>query len=420
VLAVALTIRLVAALAVGPELAPGADADDYVRIGKSIADGDGIPTHELMLNNGGPSALRPPAYPFTLGGIFAITGDSLAAARIAQALLGTVTVALLGLVAWQIFRRRDVALAAMGITAIYPPFIGIGAALMTETLFLPLMLGSVAAALEQRRVGGWRWAVAAGVLAGLATLTRVSGVYLVLPLLLLVWTGRPLLSRAALRPVAAVAASAALVVAPWTIRNAIEFDAFVPVTTATGIAFAGAFNPDTREDPDHLWLPAFAVPELQPLFNMPGLDEAELSGELSSYAREFAFDHPFYVVELAWSNLGRMLEIHGLSPRVEDAQLFGFSHEDKDTGLFKAMHGLNTFGFYVLAALAIAGLWLGAWRRIPWPLWILPAGVFAGALLTIAATRYRLPADALLILLAAPPVARIRAAPAAEEEEAAN
>ena len=62
---------------------------------------------------GGPTAFRPPLYPLFLGAVYAVTGDSITAARLLQALLGVAAVGLLGVIAWQLWGRR-VALIATG------------------------------------------------------------------------------------------------------------------------------------------------------------------------------------------------------------------------------------------------------------------------------------------------------------------
>src|SRR5260221_9264591 len=72
---------------------PVSDPADYVRHAVSIAHGHGFaPT---LLPQGGPSAVRPPAYPYFLGGVFFLSGDSETAGRLASALLGVASVFLI-------------------------------------------------------------------------------------------------------------------------------------------------------------------------------------------------------------------------------------------------------------------------------------------------------------------------------------
>src|SRR4051794_34540713 len=119
VLAIALVLR-VAQIAATPHWTPVADPADYVRHAVSIGDGHGMA--DSFLPHGGPSALRPPAYPYFLGGVFAVSGDSFTAGRLAAALAGVVSVALIGLIAEILWSRRG-ALLSRGIGARCPPLV---------------------------------------------------------------------------------------------------------------------------------------------------------------------------------------------------------------------------------------------------------------------------------------------------------
>ena len=90
ILAAALMLR-VGILVFGPDLVLIGDAGDYDRHAVSIAAGDGYPD-TVLAAPGSPTALRPPGYPFWLGGLYALFGDHPEVARVAGALLGTLTV----------------------------------------------------------------------------------------------------------------------------------------------------------------------------------------------------------------------------------------------------------------------------------------------------------------------------------------
>ena len=80
------------------------------------------------------------------------------AARLANALVGTAIVALIGLIALQLWGRRE-ALAALALGAIYVPLILVGQSVMSEPLFVLCLLGAIAGVLHSR---GYRWVVAGG------------------------------------------------------------------------------------------------------------------------------------------------------------------------------------------------------------------------------------------------------------------
>src|SRR5215217_1823093 len=249
--AVALILRLGFVLAT-PGYAPQHDDRDYDRLACGLVAGEGYTRTGPPMRpkacadgpTGHPTAFRPPGFPMFLAAVYTVSEplgvDRWLAARLAQAVLGTVVVGLLGLVAWQLFGRRA-ALAAMALGALFPPAIVLGGSLLSETLFCALMLAATAAALADRRAGGdRRWLVVAGLICGLAVLTRSNAPALII-------------------------AIAALVVAPWTLRNAIELDGFAPVTTEAGSALAGTYNDATRRDPEWpaAWVPPANLRELR-------------------------------------------------------------------------------------------------------------------------------------------------------------
>jgi 4-amino-4-deoxy-L-arabinose transferase-like glycosyltransferase len=178
-------------------------------------------------------------------------GPPLHGAHISQALLGTVIVALVGAIAWEAFGTA-VALAALALAALYPVLIELSGILVAESLLTALVLAAVAAALRIRTSSHpYAWTAASGVLAGLATLSHVNGLLIVLPLAFAAAqaeraghddTDRRRGWRTLLGPALLVAA-AALTIAPWTIRNALVLHKFIPVSDETGITLVGTYNP---------------------------------------------------------------------------------------------------------------------------------------------------------------------------------
>ena len=70
-------------------------------------------------------------------------------ARIANAFVGTGIVALIGLIAFQLWGRR-VALVALALGAVYIPLILVGQSVMSEPLFVLCLLGAIACVLHRR------------------------------------------------------------------------------------------------------------------------------------------------------------------------------------------------------------------------------------------------------------------------------
>ncbi len=410
IMLVALLVRTAVVLA-DDGYRPANDSFQYDDIARSIAAGDGYPPSALLLQ-GGPTAFRGPAYPFVLGGVYALSGDSVSAGRLAGAALGALTVLLVYLVASRIWSRR-VGLVAAGMTAVFPPLVLLSRELLSESLFLVLMLAAVLCVLAFRASGGAaRWAVAAGAACGLAVLTRNVGVVLILPVALGVWTLRPLLGGRALLAPLLVALCAALVVTPWAIRNAVEFGRFIPVTSSVGYTPAGTYNEASYRDSDAhaAWRNPQLVPEFSALFVTKGIDEGTVDANLRREARQFAWDHPAYVAE-AWGwNLLRMFEIVGGSVVNQKGE------EVYERGIGSEVPLAERAGLAVAAALALLGVlaivrsrWgadatAGPGGRIPrgpWFLWLIPILIVVVTAPLNGLPRYRLPADPFLLMLSA-------------------
>ena len=409
-LALALACRLVA-VELAAETMPTIDAADYERHAMSLSEGRGYPESTLAAG-GGPSALRPPAYPYLLAGVYALTGGELVWTRILQAFLGTLTAGLIGLVARLIWGRRA-ALAALAVAALYPPLVLLGTALLSENLYLPLMLGALAAVLAARdSPHRYRWALLAGVLAGLSILTRQNGALLLLPLLLAVAAaGGGWRSRRALGPALALLAAAVVVVLPWTIRNAVVLERFVPVATQSGVLLSGTYNDDARGDRTFpaAWRPPSGVEAFALLFARRDLSEAELDAELRSRSTDYIVDHPLYPLRAGWWNALRLTHLGG-GPLVDFTA--------RDLNLTRAQVRASQAAFYLLALLALAGALTAAARQAPRWLWLAPL-LLATLIFIAGLVRYRLPVDVFLVLLAGVGVAagcdRLRPAARAAE-----
>jgi 4-amino-4-deoxy-L-arabinose transferase-like glycosyltransferase len=407
VVLLAVVLRLVA-IAADDGYRPGTDAFEYDYYARSIAADGGFP-ESGYLRQGGPTSIRGPGYPAVLGGVYALSGDSRTAGRLLGACLGGLSVFLLYLIAKRIWGRRIGVLAA-GSAAIFPPLVLLSRDLVSENLFIVLVLGALLCVLNFRRSGGaLSWAAAGGALCGLAALTRNTGFALALPLALGVWTLRPRLRPASLMAPFLALAVAALTIAPWVVRDAIEFGRFVPVTTSAGIASAGTYNEASyRDSGTHgAWRTPQIVPGLAPLFASPELDEAEVDATLRREARDFAWQHPGYVVETSAWNLLRLFEVSGGS--VVDAH--GRAVDDR--GIGSATPSAERLAIAIAVILALLGVLAMVHSRSedadsppgiphgPLFLWLVPILMLLVAAPIAGLPRYRLPADPFLLILAA-------------------
>jgi 4-amino-4-deoxy-L-arabinose transferase-like glycosyltransferase len=390
-LALALVLRIVL-IAATHNWEPVSDPHDYVRHAVSIAHGHGMAPS--LLPQGGPSALRPPAYPYFLGGVFALSGDSWTAGRIASALLGVIAVALMGLVALRLW-GRTAALAAMVIAAIYAPFVLLSGTLVSEPLGLVFVLGLLALVLGFDDAPRPRWvAPVAGVLLALALLDRPAFVPFTLPLLASLW-GRPWRSWAALREPLIALVVAGIVVLPWTIRNAHEFHAFVPISTQSGFLIGGTYNYTSDHDSFEpaTYRPANFDPALRLITQDRSLDENEMNRKLSTAGKDYAKDHPGYVPRVMWLNGLRLLGIWHGGREVRNSYAF--------QGIDASYAKLARFSWYLLALLALAGIGMGALRGIAWWIWLVPVLLFVSVTAILGDVRYRAPIEPFVIWAAA-------------------
>jgi 4-amino-4-deoxy-L-arabinose transferase-like glycosyltransferase len=393
----ALAIRLAFVFATpGYELVH--DARDYDRHAASLAAGDG---YALAL--GRPTAFRPPGYPYLLAGVYTLAGvdtrndpDGILAARLAGALLGTLVVALIGVLAAQLWGRRA-ALVAMGLAAIYVPLILVGAAVMSETLFVALLLATLVAALAHRRSRHrYRLALLAGVLAGLAILTRANAAVLLLPLGLAVWDARPRFGVRALAPPVALFVAAILVVAPWTVRNQVVFGTFVPVSTQLGSALAGTYNDQARTDKENpaSWRSVRRVPAYAHIWaGVRTRPEPELDHELREVSKRYIAEHPAYVAQVGWWSTARMLDLTGLE---------WSRHTTGTIGIAPRWADVSVACFWAFALLALAGACTRRARQAPLFVWLVPVLMYLSVVFLVVETpRYRTGIDPFIVILAA-------------------
>ncbi len=385
ILLAALAIRVAWVLAT-PDYRLVHDALDYDNHAASIAAGEGFAT-----SYGRATAFRPPLYPVFLAGVYWLVGGSdLVAARIANAFVGTAIVALIGVLAFQLWGRRE-SLVAMALGAVYVPLILVGQSVMSEPLAVLCMLAALAAALK-------RWALLAGVLMGLAILGRANAMILLLPLVFAVWRGP--------KPAVVLVVAAVLTVAPWTIRNAIVLDHFVPVSTQLGSALAGTYNSEARADKENpaSWRSLRRVDDYMPIFSQARTtNEAVLERQLRDASLEFIREHPAYVLKVAFWTTRRMFDLAGMDWSIHTASTISAGRTAGITGVIC---------FWIFAVLAAIGAFTQRARAAPLWFWAVPLLMYLSVVFLVVETpRYRTAIDPFIVLLAALALALTRRSP---------
>jgi 4-amino-4-deoxy-L-arabinose transferase-like glycosyltransferase len=411
VLLVALGARVGAVLASESWYEPRTDAEHFDITASSLAAGDGygyaiVPPNDASQRE--PTAMRAPLYPVALAAVYVVFGEhSWTAGRLLNSAFGTIGVALLGVVAAQLWSRR-LAWVAMAIFAVHPAFIVVGSSLQLEPLFVALLLGSVAAALQHRRQPrGLLWPSVAGVLLGLNILTRETA-FLALPgIVWLIWTAPrgdapvPTTKRSVPAPLLVVALAAAVVL-PWTVRNAVVLGEFVPVTTNAGVGLAGTFNETSMNDKVYPagWREPWSDPEIFALLeSMDDPTEAEADQRLRKASFDFIREHPGYFFKAAYYNSQRLFDLDGGHYDRAIAPYLPYSSGMLDLAI------VASWGLYVLVGLSLLTQ-RAVLRQVPRGVWAIPLLMYLFiALFLPGQIRYRNMLEPFLILVATPLVA---------------
>jgi 4-amino-4-deoxy-L-arabinose transferase-like glycosyltransferase len=227
---------------------PEGDLTDPVLYGvlaDQVADGHG---YTYPGADAGPTAYYPPGYPTTLGAavwLVDLAPGDVSTFQVAVGLnlvLGMATL----LLVFELGRRIvsvPVGLVATGIMALWPNLVVHTGVVLTETMFLFFFAAMLLAALaspEVARRPGWGRVVAIGLLCGAAGMIRPTS-FVIVPVFLWLWL--PEGSRVGLRRFAVACGAVALLVLPWTARNALQMDAPVLISTNLGDNLCIGNNP---------------------------------------------------------------------------------------------------------------------------------------------------------------------------------
>lgn len=382
----------VAVLLATPGYRPIHDDAAYLRHAASLLTSGRYPGHLVAAVGWQPSTYRPPGWPMALFALWRMVAPSVLAGRLLLIVLGAGMCVCAAAVAGHLWGRRE-ALAAGLLLAVNPLLLSVGASLLSETLFCVLVLGAVALALGGRGNPSWRRLVAIGVLVGAAALTRTNGLVLIPLIAWLAVSG--LARRPAVFRGVTVAAMAVLMIAPWTIRNAVVAHRFIPVSSEAGNTLAGAYNSASMAR-DGQWLEPRRVGAYKEIYRHYGASSA-LDPALTTAVGHWILRHPSYPLEVLANNTGRLLGATG--PAWAAFSL----HTVSLGGRAGTIVWLATLA---LSVLGIAGLFF-AKRRLPAPLLIVLLALLAPTALVTGELRFAAPLQAMLVVSASAAIIRL-------------
>ncbi|MGQ9463900.1 MAG: ArnT family glycosyltransferase [Candidatus Fervidibacter sp.] len=331
--------------------------------------------------DGQPTARYGPGYPFFLSVIYRFAGIKPPAARIANALAGSLLCVLLAIFTASLWGAKAGVIAGI-LAALYYPFIQLPLYLITENLYLPLFVAT--ALLTWKAVKAQPnslWAAAfAGLSWGIASLTRA--IALPLAILCSLW----FLARREMKGTVVFLTLFVLVLLPWTARNYKIFGGFVPIELSAGHNLYLSFGPPGNE-PKVLGHWNWGSDVRRP--NPPkGLSPMERDGWLKAQALAYIRANP---MEAVIKRIPRKLA-NLLVPFYGTASLTNKM--------------LTTFCYLLLLALSLPAWWQ-AWRsenpserHLAELVLLIAAFTIAFHAIFFGVVRYRYPVDALLLVFA--------------------
>jgi len=379
---------------------PRGDALDYVTIAENLLDGKGFATlfPGLLMRT---TARRPPLFPLFLAACFALFGRGSVAPLLILSLVGAVTCVLLVHLARRLFGEREALVTGL-LAAISPGMWINNTTLMSETIYVLLLVALVLLADRATRVHTVAAVLPLGVVAGLMTLTRPEGISL--SALLAFWIVAIRRGGDRWRAMVSVVAVAAFLIAPWVSRNWARFGAFIPSATSIGQVLACANNDRTYYE--HEWLGGLHLdpvdPTVSPQYKSwlkdPAITEAEIDLRLRRQGLRYARAH---VQRLPVVVLWRLRRVLDLWNPIRSA-----IHESTEGRLPVASFAAWLTFPPLLAAGALGAIrFRRSARRLFW-LYAVVAFYIADVAVTWGTPRFRSPMEPIIVLFAAAYVSR--------------
>lgn len=345
--------------------------------------------------HGQPTAYFPVGYPLFLAGLYGLFGAHWETGIAANAVLNAATAGLVCLCADRLIGRAA-GLASGLVMALYLPQIVWSGVLDSEVLFTFLFM-LVNAIWLLRSPRSYRfWPIAAsGAAIGLACLVRP--VLMLLPVVLFAYC---LIShtgwRKALLHTATAAIAMAIVIAPMTLRNAVELHAFVPVSTNGGVNLWQANNPQATGT--YFWP---ANPAQNPFFNYVA-NEIQDNRIATHDATQFIEQHPGKFIQLG------LRKWHYFFTDTANTQFWGVDHAQPplSPASAKRIDLLSVLEYRLVLVLAACGILFQAARMLRTgerrviSLWLCMAYYIALFFVFSAWSRMRMPLEPWLCLFA--------------------
>jgi len=272
----------------------------------------GIPRYRLLLTRKSdyyPTTYRPPAMPYLLSAVYAITGRNFAAWRVVNCGIAAGAITTAAVISAQ-FAGIPAAVITAAILLQSRELTRYSGMFMTEPL-ATLMLALLAWTWVKAATNGWtaKQAIVSGIAMG--GLLAARTIFILTTPVLLILPGKDLSfgSKLAWKTKAICLAVAIIVISPWWIRNIVVLDAFMPLGTQGGINLPMGFGPHALRH-QGIWAsnPGDGWPEIAAQKLDIVTSEVMLAKHRQTLTINWMMDNPGQVLHLMWLHVSQELK----------------------------------------------------------------------------------------------------------------
>jgi 4-amino-4-deoxy-L-arabinose transferase-like glycosyltransferase len=368
--AASLVIRLIALMILRPPDLDTSATEAYLGGADLLLNGEGFRDTSYPV-------FAPPLYAMFISFCASLFGDGQGPVKVVQALVDSGTTVIIYFVTREIFGARTGLLSA-AILTVYPFSIYLTISIAAEPLFMFILSMFILLTIYAIRSQQLRYYCAAGILLGLATMTRAATQFLplIFPMMILLFHR---IGKEVLLKYTVFCLCFASVILPWAVRNYVVLRDVIPVATGGGAVFLDGssekfFTIDEK---------AKAMPVYLESLRAMGIVGPQKGGKpsesarfltragIENYRRRFQ-DEPLSLVPFFLSKLGR---------------LWYATESGRNQGLILAT---NSF-IYVFALAGLVLAWTNQ-RRMAWVLVCTLVYFMALHCLSVGLYRYMIPA----------------------------
>ncbi len=326
-----------------------------------------------------------PLYPFFLAACYALSGGSLIAAKLIQALLGVVTLFFIYKTGEKM-ASKNVGLLAAFLATVYGPLFFHESILIPEALGMPLYAAGFYLSLSFAESQSIKRALILGVVFGLAALTKTGILIYAVLFLIILFVKALRADKRSLKAIGVCFVALLMTLAPVTAHNFYYGKDFVPLTSHSGFNFYIGNNPESQgvfKAPEGTGTNVTAQIKDSRRIAETALGRSLKSSEVSRYwsdkAWTFIKSQPIDFLKLA----GRKLLLFFDAREISDVDDYEFSKQ------FTPFLKWPWLTFGLLGPLALVGLMAMQKNRRWVYLWIF--SYLSGLIFFFINARYRLP-----------------------------